>query len=206
MFAGYKALGQVSSHHLQRSTHFMATLGFSQNIKTGKRVFESRGHGAYEKIRRYNALYHISVLSQNSSDFRKKSTPLLASVLFYLAALFNGKSFTSLSLFPALVCRHYSLSRLLDCFQHGQINSTICKTLGEKVFSRLATSIFHPNAGEQHWILASHSSCSSRRYYKELYFLELLQIIDITLPEWRQPKYGVYICLSHRQKSGTFTA
>lgn len=146
------------------------------------------------------------MLLQNSYDFRKKSTPLLASVPFYLAALFNGKAFTFLSLFPALVCRHYSLRRILGCFQHGQINLTICKTLCEMVFSRLATSIFHPNAGEQHWILASHSSCSSRRYYKELYFLELLQIMDLTLPEWRQLKYGVYICLSHRQKSGTLTA
>lgn len=146
------------------------------------------------------------MLLQNYSDFRKKSTPPLASVPFYLAALFNGKPFPSLSLFPALVCRHYSPSRLLDCFEHGQINLTICKTLGEMVFSRLATSIFHPNAGEQHWILASHSSCSSRRYYKELYFLELLQIMDLTLPEWRQLKYGVYICLSDRQKSGALTA
>lgn len=130
----------------------------------------------------------------------------MASVPFYLAVLFNGKPLVSLSPFSALACRHYSPSRLLDCFQHGQINLTICKTLGEMVFSRLATSIFHPNAGEQHWILASHSSCSSRRSYKELYFLELLQIMDLTLPEWRQLKYGVYICVSHRQKSGTLTA
>lgn len=51
-----------------------------------------------------------------------------------LAALLDGEASP---LFHALVCRHCSLSMLSHGFQDGQIHMTVCKMLGEMVFSRM---------------------------------------------------------------------
>lgn len=64
------------------------------------------------------------------------------------------------------------------------------------VFSRMATSIFSPNAREQigSWQIISHAEVgdTTQNY---VFLLEFLQIIDLTLPKWRQLKNGVSICL-----------
>jgi hypothetical protein len=99
--------------------------------------------------------------------FWKKSAPFLAICPLYLAAVYVGKAEASLSLFPVLVCRHCSLSSLLDRFHDGQIDLTIWETLEEMIFLRLATYFIRQNSGEQHWILASHFACWSRRRCKE---------------------------------------
>lgn len=147
-----------------------------------------------KNFRSYDTVHHISVLLWNSSFwFWRKSTPLLAmSPLSGSSA--QREAFTPLSLFLLWVCRLGSLSRLLGCFHNGQIDLTIWEILGEMIFSRLAACFIYPNSGEQHWSLASHVLCWNRRHYKEYIFLEILQIKDPTLPEWRQLKYGVCIC------------
>ena len=154
------------------------------NIKTGKREFWINETWCLFKNLEATICYITSLCCYKTFLIQKKSTLLVALVLFYLAPLLGGKAFPAPPLLsPDVVCRHCSLSRLLFGFQDGQINFAICKMLGEMAFSRMATNIFHLSVGEQHWILANHVSCWNRRQYKELYFLEFLQIMDLTLPE-----------------------